>query len=86
MVVIMSVAAVTLRTLELYKSARYKLPESSNAIPDGASISASVAGPLSPPNPGFPVPIAIIKSPDVFISLTVFAVSYTHLYPKEKLF
>jgi hypothetical protein len=55
----------TLRTVLLSKSAIYKLPAESTAIPVGKLNWALAAGPLSPPEPYVPLPAARVKMPVV---------------------
>ncbi len=51
---------MTRRTTELPKSAMYKFPDWSRAIPVGELSIASAAGPPSPVYPGTPVPTTVV--------------------------
>ena len=50
------VSKVILRMRGMFTCAKYKLPQRSNAHPEGLSVSAKVAKPLSPVLPAAPVP------------------------------
>jgi hypothetical protein len=62
-VVMMPVAAETLRTAQLLVSAMNRLPERSTAIPVGKSSLALLAGPWSPVYPVAPVPAIVVMMP-----------------------
>ena len=69
MVVMMPVAAVTLRMRLLPESTMYRLPAVSIATSDGPLNCAAVASPLSPLDPSTPVPATVLMMPVVAVTL-----------------
>src|SRR5437667_6893 len=70
-VVMIPVAAATLRIRWLAESAMYRLPLASSAMPDGPLRLAFVAAPPSPAKLGLPLPATVVMIPVAAATLRI---------------